>query len=412
MRKIKLAGVCTQLWGRQENIFGSLVRLNFSSQFLTPNGTNFGKVTLSPTWQNFPKYEPKNSMDTYLQKMHDRGIYTMVNVLNGFNLQTKLPPKSIPRNKPKLDPNDMAGYSIVTKICEQIVLRYGNVKNDALIDIAPLPTWAPQTKVSGLGTMSALQVLNEVNNNWTKPEEEATLTADTYARVCHHIWQAIQRIDPSMPMVVGPTYSWFPDYMELFLSTWEKEFGAFPKWSPYSNTGIMISFNMYLHDGKTGPWGNSNVLDPAVIFERFAPIQQWLEDKGLHAMVTEFGCNSEKRSDLGYPDYPGLDKYQSQAKFINDCTSNMLSFQNIAGATAYQLSDDANEHRFQYTGLMKDNDNKKPSYDIVKKYFEDNFPPVIFPVEEPVEKDYVDEIYTDAPDSVTFVFKSGKIIKK
>jgi hypothetical protein len=251
--------------------------------------------------------------------------------------------------------------------------------------------------------MSALQFLNEVNNNWVNPPEETRMNAATYARVCHHVWQAIQKIDPNMPMIVGPTYSWFPDYLELFLQTWTTEFGSFPKWNPYRNTGIMFSFNMYLHDGKTGTWETSNVLDPSVILDRFKPIQDWLETRGLYAMVTEFGCNSVKRSDLGYPDYPGLDNFQCQAKFITDSAAYMLSFQNIVGVTAYQLRDDSNEYRFQYTGLMYDNDNKKPSYYIVRKYFEDNFPPVSFPIPE-----VITIVKTECTDNViTFTGENG-----
>lgn len=379
-RNIKMAGVATQLWGQEQDIFGSLVRLNFTAQFITPPDDRFGQLTVSPTWQNFPK--PTADMDTYMQNMHDRGIYTMVNILNGFNKKYSVHLKAIPRNAPGLDENDMANYSIIRHLAEQIVLRYGSVKDDSRVDIADRgPSWAPpgsQQVKSGLNTMSALQWLNEVNNpGWFDNGRETVMSAPTNARVSHYIWEGIQSVDPNMPMVIGPTWDWHPNYLQEFLDTWENEFGAFPKWNPDNNTGIMFSFNKYLF-GPGGPWASSNVENPAVVYSEFQPIQEWLESRGLYAMVTEYGCNSEKRADLGYPDYAGLNKYEAQAKFINDQTNAMLSFPNIVGATVYQLKDDPNEHRFQYTGLMSSETQRKPSYDIVRNYFETNFPPVEF----------------------------------
>jgi hypothetical protein len=53
---------------------------------------------------------------------------------------------------------------------------------------------------------------------------------------------------------------------------------------------------------------------------------------------------------------------------------------------------------------MFDNDNKKPSYDIVRQYFEDNFPSMTFPVPE-----VIDIVKTECVENViVFTGDNGK----
>lgn len=369
----------------QDKIFGDLHRCLITSQFLTPPDDRFGHVTISPTWQNFPPKLPGfqfGDFDFYLEELKDRGVYVLANLLNGFNKKYSLPLKALPKNAPGLSSDDMASWTLYRKLLEQFVLRYGHVQNDSLIDIADFSIRysdgrlvAPQSKVSGLNLIGAVQILNELNNTWVKPDVEGRLSGAQYAHLLKYLTDAIWAIDPDMAIVAQCTAGWSTPYWTEFFDTWQAQYGTFPNYNPTTNTGIALSFNQYLVGG-CGAFGQCLAKDPYEEIPRIGKsVNDFLVSKGAYAMVTEHGNASERNSDLGYRDYPGLDKYQSQAKHIIDSTNLWLGFSNIIGCTFYQYVDDPNEPRFRYTGLIEHGTNiEKPSYAIVKDAFSKPLP--------------------------------------
>lgn len=389
---MKLRGATGHMYLAQDKVIGDIFRCLITAQFLTPPDDRFGQITLSPTWQNFPiklQGEEFGNLDNYFKSLNDRGVYVMANLLNGFNKKYTLPLKALPKNAPGLSSDDMASWTLFRKMCEQFALRYGNVKDDSKIDIADFSIRysdgrlvAPQSKVSGLGTVKAMQIWNELNNTWVKPELEGRLSGKQCAHVLHYVVEGIWGIDPSMAIVAQCTAGWHINYWQEFFTEWEAHYGSFPNYSPQTNTGIAISFNQYLLGG-CGAFSKCRVKPAEVEIPRIGKeANDFLKSRGAYALVTEHGCATELNSDLGYPDYPGLDKYQSQAKFIIDSTNLWLGFSNILGVMMYQYTDDPNEPRFRYTGLLEHGTgNEKPSYAIVKDAFSK---PIPQPVNEPI----------------------------
>lgn len=377
----------------QDKIFGDLHRCLITSQFLTPPDDRFGQITFSPTWQNFPPKlpgQPFGDFDLYLKTLKDRGVYVLANLLNGFNKKYTLPLKALPKNAPGLSSNDMNSWTLYRKLLEQFVLRYGHVRDDSKIDIADFSIRysdgrlvAPQSKISGLNLIGAVQILNELNNTWVKPDVEGRLSGAQYADLLHYLVEGIWAIDPQMAIVAQCTAGWSTPWWTEFFTTWNSNYGAFPNYDPITNTGIAISFNQYLVGG-CGAFGQCIAKDPFVEIPRIGKeVNDFLKEHGAYAMVTEHGNGSERNSDLGYRDYPGLDKYQSQAKHIIDSTNLWLGFSNIIGCTFYQYVEDPQEPRFKYTGLLlHDATNApKPSYALVKDAFSK---PIPLPANEPV----------------------------
>lgn len=388
---MKLRGAVGHMYLPQEKVFGEIFRCLITAQFLTPSDDRFGQLTFSPTWQNFPKNtKPYADFDLYLTQLKERNVHVMANLLNGFNKKYSLPLKALPKNAPGLSSDDMTSWTLYRKMCEQFALRYGKTKDDSKIDIAENSiVWnnkpqAPQTKVSGLNLVSSMQILNEVQNTWVKPDVEGRLSGIQYAHVLKYVVDGIWSIDPQMMIVAGPTAGWDKSFWIDFFNTWTVSYGAFPHFNPTTKTGIAISFNQYLFGG-CGVWGKCRVKDPAIEIPKIAgAMNVFLKQYGAYAMITEHGCGSELTSDLGYFDYPGLDKYQSQAKFIVDSTNLWLSYSQMIAATFYQFEDDPNEPRFQYTGVLENNTLvEKPSYALIKEAFAKPFVPVEIPTEPP-----------------------------
>lgn len=388
---MKLRGAVGHMYLPQEKVFGEIFRCLITAQFLTPSDDRFGQLTFSPTWQNFPKNTtPYADFDLYLTQLKARNVHVMANLLNGFNKKYSLPLKALPKNAPGLSSDDMASWTLYRKMLEQFTLRYGKTKDDSKIDIAENSiVWngkpqAPQTKVSGLNLVSSIQVLNEMQNTWVKPDAEGRLSGIQYAHVLKYVVDGIWSIDPQMMIVAGPTAGWDKSFWIDFFNTWTVSYGSFPHFNPATKAGIAISFNQYLFGG-CGVWGKCRVKDPAVEIPKIAgAMNVFLKQYGAYAMITEHGCGTELSSDLGYFDYAGLDKYQSQAKFIIDSTNLWLSYSQMIAATFYQFEDDPNEPRFQYTGVLENNTLiEKPSYAIIKDAFAKPFVPVEIPTEPP-----------------------------
>lgn len=377
----RLVGTANQISTPAEKTIGNAVRLNFTTQFLTPPDERFGQVTLSPTWQGFAL--PDKDMDRYMKQLSDSGLFIMGNVLNGFNKKYPLPLKALPKNNVGLSSDDTLNFSIYRKICEQLVLRYGHVKNDALIDIAEYSGLAngslfwKQIKVSGLGYMDALQILNELNNTWVSPASEGRMTGKQYAHLLRYISNGVWRIDPKMILVTAPTAGWSEVWINDMVTTWEANYGAFPHYNPKTNTGIILSFNNYLPGCS---YGNvCRTPEPiTTIIVKSAPIQSWLKSHNAFAFITEHGCNSEYKFDIACYDYPGLDKYQDQARFLIESTDTWLNKNEtdwrIIGSFVYQGKDDPNEPRFGTTGILFSNSELKPTYNILKSDWSTKYP--------------------------------------
>lgn len=375
----KYRGGNGQMYLAQEKIFGQIHRCLLTTQFLTPKDHRFGQLTFSPNWKKFP--HPDGNLDGYFKTLNDRGVNVIATLLNGFYEKYPLPLKALPKNAPGLSTDDMGSWSLYRNMCEQFALRYGHVKDDSKIDIADFGGYAngnnfgPQAKVSGLGTVWMMQILNEIFNTWVKPVEEGSMSGTQYAHVLHYVVDGIWSMDPQMAIMAQCTPGWNRDWWTEFFNTWTTHYGAFPNYNPETNTGIAISFNQYLVGG-CGAFGKCLVKDPFVEIPRIGKeVNDFLKDRGAYAFITEHGCASERNSDLGYPDYPGLDKYQAQAKHIIDSTNLWLSFSNILGATFYQYTTDPNEPRFEHTGIIdKGTGTEKPSYHLVKAAFEQPIP--------------------------------------
>lgn len=360
---MKYKGLVQQITNPAAYAIGNVARIWIQSQYHIAIGDRWGQITFSPTWQKFPHAHgslPVGDLDAYFKFIRDSGKEIIGCVANGFNKQYNVALKSLPKDNPTLDKTNPASYSIYTKLLEQFVLRYGSVRNDALIDIADygnLPS-NPQSKVSGLNLINYVQILNEVN--WySGADPEQVLTGKQYALLFDYWCEKIWAIDPNMKVITAPTakfdQAWLADFYINSRARWESR--------------CDISANIYTFGG-CGVWGRCDAIKPedTDLIERF---NHWLFVNSRQGWIAEFGVNSEKMSDLGYPEY-GLDPFQSQAKYAIDYTNIALSKSNIKGVTLYKLADD-DETRFAKTGLRYKHSTDppaKPSFQIVKDAFE------------------------------------------
>lgn len=369
MKIMALKGGVSQITNPAQHTFGSLWRFWFQSQYHVAIGDRWGEITFSPTWQKFPHGYgdiKTGDFDSYLKLVKDKGIKIMAAMANGFEKQFSVALKSLPKDSPALDKTKPESYGIYEKLLKQTVLRYGSVKNDALIDIADYGNHPdnPQAKVSGLNLITYMQLLNEVNG-YSGADPAQVLTGKQYAPLYDYWCNAIWSIDPNMKIISAPT--------ARFDETWLNDFtnNSTAIWDARCN----ISMNVYLFGG-CGVWGTCDAIKPenSPLFEQ---VNNWLKSKNLFGFITEYGCNSTKYSDLGYPDYPGLNAFESQAKLLIDSTKKWEEQSNVIGVTFYKLADDS-ETRFGPSGIMtrhSTDPKPKPSYPIVKNYFDSQTPP-------------------------------------
>lgn len=412
----KLRGGVSHIYNPEYRCFGNGWRLWFKNQWFSQKGNNFGQLSFSPNWKEFPHPVngiEKGDLDEHLSRMKARGIAVIACFDGSYNEHFGTAAKSVPKDHPSLDKTNPASYTLFERIIKQGVLRYGSVKNESLIDIADTVNGRPQLKQSGLNTLEYVQLLNEVNKYNGKPDEAESLTGKEYA-LLFDVWcNAIWLIDANMKIISAPT--------ARFDQVWLDDF--YTNSNAIKDARCYVSANLYLF----GPCGYSHTVKCNAVKPEdstlYSQYNNWLVGKGKHGLVTEYGCNSEKIHDLGYPDYEGMNKFQAQAKHINDSTDSILALSNIIGATFYQLVDDPNETRFSETGTLDKDSTTDPtpkeSYDLVKNHFS-NIPVPPNPNPNPMRKLFIttkNSVTEDAievtelgvfPPGVYFLFTDGE----
>lgn len=344
---MKLKGTVAHIYDPAYRFYGNFVRLGFTSQFMTPPDERFGQITLNPTWQMFPHASQgvaKGDMDGYLRTLKDRNVKVMAACWNGFNKKFNTPLKSLPMDGVGLDKTNPDSYKVYQSILEEMVTRWGS---------------------TGQNTIWGMQLLNEINLYPGNPHPEETLTGAQYAVLLDYWRNAIRAIDPDMIIVTAPTARFDRVWLDSFWNKWDGDLG-----NDFEN--MFISINIYPFGG-CGVWGTCDAKKPEETQPLRTEVNTWLKERNLQGIISEHGCNSEKLSDLGYPQYDGLGKNESQAKLIIDYTNAWLAESNIYAITAYQLKD-STEHRFAKTGTCfadsASDPTPKPSYHIVKANFE------------------------------------------
>ena len=201
---------------------------------------------------------------------------------------------------------DPASYVAIAAHAFQVAARYGSVqiKDESLLQLAP-----GQTRTSGLGIMTQLEILNEPNKWWRgrqgfmTPQQIAAMASAAYDG--HEgtlgVGVGAKTADPSFKMVLAAvtgTGRRNLDYMRMILA-WGKAFrhdGKFPA-DVLNFHGYGVSDDEQASDDKS-----PEELD---MEGRLAALVAWRDAHVPHAAVwdTEFGWDTDQRSINRAPAY-------------------------------------------------------------------------------------------------------------